>query len=424
MTSRLALEGAVALRGTAVVPGDKSISHRALMLAALAGETSHIRNLSPGHDVQATRRLIEELGCLVEGHGGGLRVLPGVAVGARALAVDCGNSGTTMRLGLGLLAGFGRTSLLWGDDSLSHRPMSRVLEPLAAMGASVWSVAGHAPVAVEGGSLKGIDFTPERPSAQVKSAILLAGMNAEGETTVRESVPTRPHTEEMLRQAGAAVSMSDGCTTIRPGNIDGLDVDVPGDPSAAAFWVVAASIVPQSRVRVHGIYLGPGRTEFLAVLGRMGADVEVTERGENRADLEICHAALAATDITDPAEVAACVDELPVLAVAAAFATGTTVIKGAQELRVKESDRLAALTEGLRAFGVQVEPSTDGLTIEGRGPRGLRGARVDSHKDHRIAMAFAVAGLGAQGRTEITEWDSVAVSDPGFEGQLARLVAA
>lgn len=424
MTSRFSLEGGAPLQGTAVVPGDKSISHRALLIGALARQRSRLRNLSPGEDVTATRRLIERQGARVNGDRRELIIERATAPGADALSVDCANSGTTMRLGAGFLAASSRTALLWGDASLSRRPMARVLAPLTAMGAKAWSVDGHAPVVVQGGSLRGIDFRPEQPSAQVKGAILLAALSAEGETTVREAVPTRAHTEEMLRDAGVAISSSEGRSTLRPGPVAALDMEIPGDPSAAAFWVVGASIVPGSKVLVERIYRGPGRNGFLEVLARMGADFNRIERGNNLVDLEVRHAPLTSTEIIDPSEIAACVDELPALAVAAACARGITVIKGAQELRIKESDRLAAMTEGLRAFGVGVEATADGLVIEGRGELGLVGATVDSCRDHRIAMALAVAGLAARGRTEIDGWESVAVSDPGFEQQLAALVTS
>ncbi|MBW3536929.1 MAG: 3-phosphoshikimate 1-carboxyvinyltransferase [Actinobacteria bacterium] len=424
MTARFEVEGRTPLRGTALVPGDKSISHRALLLAALAQDPSRLRNLSPGSDLLATRRLIEAMGAVVTDAGEAVTVEPRLTEGADALAVDCANSGTTMRLGAGVLSMFNRTSLLWGDASLSGRPMARVLEPLAAMGAKVWSVDGHAPVVVEGGELRGIDFTPGRPSAQVKSAILLAGLGADGDTTVREPVPTRAHTEEMLRAAGAPITTSEGRCTVRSGPLNGLELEVPGDPSAAAFWAVAASIVPDSEIVIEAIYRGPGRNCFVDVLVRMGADLDFVERAAELADLRVRHAPLTSTEITDPTEIAACVDELPVLAVAAACATGTTVIKGAQELRVKESDRLAAMTEGLQAFGAEIESAPDGLVIEGRGPSGLDRAVVHSRGDHRIAMALAVAALAASGRSRIQGWDSVDVSDPGFEQQLATLVAA
>ncbi len=406
------------------MPGDKSISHRALLIAALAEKPSRLRNLSTGQDVAATRRLIEAFGADVADTGDEIIVDPHLPHGGQARSVDCGNSGTTMRLGSGFVANASRTTMLFGDDSLSKRPMARVLEPLCSMGASAWSIDGHAPIVIQGGALHGIDFTTPVPSAQVKGAVLLAGLGAQGETTVREPVQTRAHTEEMLREAEADVTAGDGWIRVRPSSPHALDLLVPGDPSAAAFWTVAGSITPGSELRIEGLYRGPGRGGFLDVLARMGADVEIVEKGPNLVDLEVRAADLIATDIADASEIASAVDELPALAVAAAFATGTTTIKGAQELRVKESDRLAALRDGLAALGANVEETPSGLVIEGGGPRGLTGGGVDAAGDHRMAMALAVAGCAAQGTTRIAGWSSVQISDPGFEGQLVRLRAA
>lgn len=407
-----------------MLPGDKSISHRALLIAALAEKPSRIRNLSPGEDVKATRRLVEAAGAEVTPNGQTLTVRPGTSQGNHARAIDCGNSGTTMRLGSGLLTRAGRTCLLWGDASLSARPMGRVLDPLCEMGAKAWSVDGHAPLVVEGGDLHGIDFRPPVASAQVKGAVLLAALGAEGETTVREAVTTRGHTEEMLRDAGADVTIADGQVRVGPSTPRALDIEVPGDPSAAAFWVVAASIIPDSWIRVEGVYRGAGRDGFLAVLKRMGADLSINNRASNLIDIEVRSAELRGTEIVDPIEIAAAVDELPAIAVAAAFATGTTIIMGAQELRVKESDRLRALRRCLAALGGTVEETPDGLIIEGSGPGALAGGHVDAHGDHRIAMAMAIAAAAARGSTAIEGWDCVRISDPGFESQLANLRGA
>ena len=421
MRAALEIHGGAPLRGAVILPGDKSISHRALLIAALSKQPSKLRNLSPGQDVAATRRLIEEFGADISEAGAELAVDPHLPHGGLARSVDCGNSGTTMRLGAGFAANASRTTMFFGDESLSARPMARVLEPLCSMGASAWSIDGHAPIVIQGGRLNGIDFTPPVASAQVKGALLLAGLEAEGETAVREPVPTRAHTEEMLRDAGVEVTIAEGCIRLRPSSPQGLDLTIPGDPSAAAFWAVAASIVPGSELRIEGLYRGPGRDGFLDVLARMGADIDVVERGPNLIDLEVRAAELRGTDIADAAEIASAVDEIPALTVAAAFASGTTVIKGATELRVKESDRLSALREGLTALGAQVEESHDGLVIEGAGPRGLAGGLVDAAGDHRIAIAMAVAACAAGGTTSIDGWESVQISDPGFEEQLVRL---
>ena len=421
--STLTVEGGASLNGTAAVPGDKSISHRALLIAALADAPSRVRNLSPGEDVKATTRFVEALGSEVVGEAGGCRIVPGARRNGAARAVDCGNSGTTMRLGSGVLAREAHTSLLWGDASLSTRPMARVLDPLTSMGAQAWSVQGHPPLVIQGGDLRGIDFTPPVASAQVKGAVLFAALGAQGDTVVREAVGTRAHTEEMLAAAGADVLVSAGSVRVRPSRPGPIDLRVPGDPSAAAFWLVAASVLPGSAARVEGIYRGPGRGGFLEILLRMGARLRVDERAPGLVDIEAEFAELRGTTIDDPTEIAASIDELPALAVAAAFARGATRIGGAQELRHKESDRLSALFAGLSAMGVDVEETPDGLVIEGAGPRGLRGATVDGRGDHRIAMALAVAGCGAQGSTTVQGWDAVAVSDPAFEEQLQRLRA-
>jgi len=419
-----AIEGGTSLRGTASVPGDKSISHRALLIAALAEQRSRFRNLSHGEDVRSTRGLIEKLGARVTEDETEVIVDPGHSPGGEARSINCGNSGTTMRLGAGVLTRAGGVSTLWGDASLSARPMARVLEPLCSMGASARSTDGHAPIVIEGGDLHGIDFTAPVASAQVKGAVLFAALGAEGATTVREVVATRAHTEEMLLQAGADVTIAEGYVLIRPSSLGPLDLDIPGDPSAAAFWVVAASIVPGSQVRIERLYRGPGRGGFIDILLRMGADLSITERGPNLVDIEARSAELRGTEVCDPGEIAATVDELPAIAVAAAFAAGTTVIRGAGELRVKESDRLSAIHDGLTALGAEVEQTADGLVIEGAGPAGLAGGNVDAGGDHRIAMAMAVAGLAARHTTEIAGWDSVRISDPGFERQIGRLRAA
>ena len=423
MTARPALtvEGGSALTGTAEVPGDKSISHRALLIAALADAPSRVQNLSPGEDLKATIRLIESMGSRVGEDRDGWTVVPGPVPIDEPRSVNCGNSGTTMRLGAGVLAHSARECTLWGDDSLSARPMDRVLEPLIRMGARASSAAGKPPIVIQGGALRGIEFSPPVASAQVKGAVVFAALGAEGETVVRERVPTRAHTEEMLAGAGADVAVSDGKIRVRRSAPGPIDLRVPGDPSAAAFWVAAASVVPGSRVRVQRVYGGTGRTAFLDVLTRMGAQLRIEEREANLLDIEVEFSELRGTAISDPEEIAAAIDELPAMAVAAAFARGTTTIKGAQELRVKESDRLSAIAAGLTAMGALVEETPDGLTIEGAGPRGLRGAAVDSRGDHRIAMALAMAGCGAEGTTTVEGWEAVAVSDPAFEEQLHRL---
>jgi 3-phosphoshikimate 1-carboxyvinyltransferase len=402
--------GGPPLRGRLRVPGDKSISHRALLLGALAEGTSTVRGLSDGDDVARTRAAVQALGAAVDGEritGGRSRLHEPADV------IDCGNSGTSIRLLAGIAASCDGLTVLTGDRSVRSRPMARVAEPLRRMGAAVEARAGdRAPLAIRGGALQGIEYPLPVASAQVKAAVLLAGLAAEGETVVREDRPTRAHTEELLAVAGADVDVSaDGLVVrLRPSKLQPFELDVPGDPSQAAFWVVAAAIVPGSDLVVEGVYLGRARAGFLDVLARMGADIE----REGEGDLRARHAGpLQGTGI-DAAEVPGLVDEVPVLAVAAALAEGTTTFHGVGELRVKESDRLATMAEGLTAMGAPVEAGPDTLTVHGTGGRPLRGARVSSHGDHRVAMALAVAGLAAAGETVVEGWDAVPTSYPGF----------
>ncbi|MDQ3895855.1 MAG: 3-phosphoshikimate 1-carboxyvinyltransferase, partial [Actinomycetota bacterium] len=346
MTS-FAVTGGRPLRGRITVPGDKSISHRALLLAALAEGTSVVRGLSDGDDVTRTRLAVEAMGASLEGEkviGGRSRLHePGDVL-------DMGNSGTGIRLLAGLCAGFPWLTVLTGDDSIRRRPMYRVLDPLRTMGARIHGRDGGrlAPLAVVGQRLRGADIETKVLSAQVKSALLLAGLSAEGETVVRQAAPTRAHTEEMLAACGADVEVSDGGRRVRlrPSPLQPFELDVPGDPSQAAFWVVAACIVPGSDVTVDDVYVGPARTEFLDVLRRMGADVETGDRGIRARYSPDLHATEVGGD-----EVPGLIDEIPVLAVAAAVADGETVFRDVGELRVKESDRIATITAGLRALG-------------------------------------------------------------------------
>jgi 3-phosphoshikimate 1-carboxyvinyltransferase len=406
--TELTVTGGRPLRGRLRVPGDKSISHRALLLAALADGTSVIRGLADGDDVARTRRAVQALGAVVDGDRvtGGRLHEPGSVI-------DVGNSGTTIRLLAGLCAGFPWHTVLQGDESISRRPMDRVVEPLRQMGATVDAMVEdrYPPLVVRGGGLTGIDYTLPVPSAQVKSAVLLAGLHAEGETVVREPVPTRAHTEEMLARCGADLSTEPGVIRLRPSSLTPFTLDVPGDPSQAAFWVVAACIVPGSDLTVEGLYTGPARTGFVDVLRRMGADVTLTGDGTIRAR----SSALTATEIGGD-EIPGLVDEVPVLAVAAAAAEGTTTIRDAAELRVKESDRVATIATELLKFGVKIEPRSDGIVVQGGS---LHSARVRSHGDHRVAMAMAVAGMAAEGTTVVEGWEAVATSYPRFEEDLA-----
>ena len=425
--TELRVTGGRPLRGRVRVPGDKSLSHRALLLAARAEGTSVVRGLSQGDDVARTRAAVEALGADVEGRPGGPEAEIRVGGGTGRLhepetVLDVGNAGTAIRLLAGFCAPFDWLTVLTGDRSVGQRPMDRVAEPLRAMGTAVDGRDGgrYPPLVVRGGGLRGIDYTLPVASAQVKSAVLLAGLGAEGETVVREPVATRAHTEELLAACGADLAitadpLSRGCTVrLRPSSLQPFAVDIPGDPSQAAFWVVGACITPGSDVVVDNVYLGPARAGFLDVLLRMGADVERVGESGVRAR----HGLLRGTDV-GAEEVPALVDEIPVLAVAAAVAEGPSTFGGAAELRVKETDRIATVSEGLRAFGAVVETKADGFIVAG-GTR-LAPARTSSQGDHRVAMAMAVAAMAADGESLVEGWQSVTTSYPGFERDLAAL---
>jgi 3-phosphoshikimate 1-carboxyvinyltransferase len=424
-------------------PGDKSISHRAVLLAALAEGTSELRHLSTGLDVRSTLGAVSACGAEVSGPGapggpGGPGPGPGGlddevrVTGGRsrlrepASVLDVGNSGTGIRLLAGWSAGFPWLTVLQGDASIAARPMARVAEPLRAMGARVdgRDDGRLPPLVIRGGDLTGIDYRLPVASAQVKAAILLAGLSAEGATTVREDVPTRAHTEELLAACGADVEVAPGSVTVRRSSLSPLRLDIPADPSQAAFWAVAASVVPGSDLVLEDVYVGPGRAGFLDVLRRMGADLsfEREDRQRRTADVRVRYRPLSATTVGG-AEVPGLIDEIPVLAVAAARADGVTTFADAAELRVKESDRVASMTAALAAVGVEVESRPDGLVVRGNGGRPLAGGRVDSSGDHRVAMAMAVAGLDGTGPTVVAGWEAVATSYPGFEEDLRRCVS-
>lgn len=423
------------LRGQLRVPGDKSISHRALLLAGIAEGRSRLRGLSDGDDVRRTREAIASCGANVTTQSGEVVVHGGRdRLREPAKVIDVGNSGTTIRLMTGWCAALPWVTVLDGDESISRRPMGRVVEPLRAMGAGVngREDGQFAPLVVRGGNLHGIDYRLPVPSAQVKSAVLLAGLAADGATTVRESVPTRAHTEEMLAECGADITVEAGAVTVRPSELRPLDIEVPGDPSQAAFWIVAASLVPDSDLLVGPIYVGPARTAFLDVLDRMGAalTVEQQEPASHIAYIRARYGPLKATAV-DGDEVAGLIDEIPVLAVAAAFADGTTTFRDAGELRVKESDRIATMVAGLRALGARVDPLDDGLVVTGAGgaparPGSAPAGPVHAHGDHRVAMALAVAALAAGEHADpvaIAGWNAVATSYPGFEEDLRQCLS-
>jgi 3-phosphoshikimate 1-carboxyvinyltransferase len=416
------------LAGELTVPGDKSIAHRAVLFGAIADGVQVVRGAPSGADVRASIRVVGELGAGVEERGDTLRI---TGAGDRFGAVgpetiDCANSGTTMRLLAGILAGGSRPVVLDGDASLRQRPMERVAAPLRAMGAAVTPTAGRPPMRVEPGPLAGIDWTMPVASAQVKSAILLAALRARGETVVREPLPTRDHTERMLGAMGIAVEARAGSVRlVGPARLQATTIALPGDPSSAAFFAVAAAIVPGSRLVVRDVCVNPTRDGFVRVLRRMGGRLDLQRSrevaGEPCADLAVGSADLRATTVAAH-EVPAAVDELPILAVAAAFADGETRIEGAGELRVKESDRLDALGQ-LALLGVDLDVLPEGLVIRGRAGARLRGARVSARGDHRIAMAFAVAALRVPDGIEIEDAGAVDVSFPGFFERLAALGA-
>jgi 3-phosphoshikimate 1-carboxyvinyltransferase len=428
--SRFVVEGRPGggLTGRLSVPGDKSISHRAILLAALAEGRSELRGLSHGLDVGHSLGAVAACGAEVAEPAPGAVVVTGgrAQLHEPGGVVDVGNSGTGIRLLAGWSAAFDWLTVLAGDASIARRPMDRVTEPLRAMGATVDGRQGGRlpPLIIRGGRLHGVDYAMPVASAQVKGAVLLAGLGAEGETTVRESVPVRAHTEELLAIFGADVSVGPGVVTVRRSTLSPVTLEVPGDPSQAAFWVVAACITPGSDLVVEHVYVGPARAGFVEVLARMGADVAIEgyDEATKTADLHARYGPLRATDVGG-AEIPALIDEIPVLAVAAAVAEGTTTFADAQELLVKESDRVATVTAGLGALGASVEPRADGLVVHGNNGRPLAGASVEAHGDHRVAMAMAIAGLVAIGPTSVAGWDAVATSYPTFEEDLRRCVS-
>ncbi|MFT0788358.1 3-phosphoshikimate 1-carboxyvinyltransferase [Synechococcus sp. H55.10] len=420
------------LRGQIKVPGDKSISHRALMLGSLAEGETVIHGLLLGEDPRSTAACFRALGAGIPELNSECVRIQGVGLDRLQEptdVLDAGNSGTTLRLMLGILAGQrGRFFAVTGDRSLRSRPMGRVVEPLRQMGANIWGRAGGAlaPLAVQGGSLQGIHYHSPVASAQVKSCLLLAGLLAEGTTQVTEPALSRDHSERMLRAFGAQIHVDVETKTVAVvggSRLVGQTVQVPGDISSAAFWLVAASIVPESELLLQDVGLNPSRTGVLQVLQEMGADIQVENRremaGEPLGDLRVRSARLRGCSIGGDL-IPTLIDEIPVLAVAAAFAEGTTVIRDAAELRVKESDRLAAIAQELSRMGAQVTEYPDGLEIKGGIP--LQGAEVDSHADHRIAMSLMVAALAAQGSTTLRGADCARISYPDFIPTLQRLI--
>ncbi|MBO6150561.1 MAG: 3-phosphoshikimate 1-carboxyvinyltransferase [Clostridium sp.] len=420
------------LRGELAIPGDKSISHRSVMFGAIAGGITEIDGFLAGADCLSTISCFRQLGIDIDlcPSADGMRVLvrgKGLhGLSASDTVLDAGDSGTTARLLSGILAGQPFTSRLTGDALIQKRPMKRIITPLTQMGASFVCEYGNncLPFSVSGGNLRGISYKSPVASAQVKSAVLLAGLFAEGKTSVTEPALSRDHTERMLSGFGAELSREDLTVTISPAKeLFGQHILVPGDISSAAYFLCAGLLVPRSEILVKNVGINPTRAGILSVLTRMGADLELLNprevSGEPVADILVRHTpSLKGTEIGG-AEIPALIDELPVIAALACFAEGTTVIRDASELRVKETDRIAVMTEVLSAMGADITPAEDGMVI--RGGRPLHGAETDSHGDHRVAMSLAVAALAAEGTTAIRGVDCVDISYPGFFRDLARL---
>jgi 3-phosphoshikimate 1-carboxyvinyltransferase len=428
--TELEIGGIRPLRGRLRVPGDKSISHRALIFAAFADGNSTVTHLAPGDDVRATRAALDVLGVRMRERDGALSIASGGIGSWREpdSVLDCGNSGTTMRVMCGALAGRPFLTVLTGDDSLRQRPMGRVAKPLREMGAMVdgRDDGEHAPLVVRGGALKSIAYDLPIASAQVKTALVLAALQANGQTTITSPADSRDHTERMLGALGAPLAVDGLTVRVEAGAPGPFTLDVPGDPSSAAFFAVAAAITPGSDIVLEDVSCNPTRVGFVDVLKRMGADIELRATGETCGEpigeLHVRASALRATTI-EGAEVPNVIDEIPILAIAAAFAEGVTDIRDASELVVKESNRIGALQQELTELGLAVEARADGLSIRGGPPRAT-GARFRSHGDHRVAMAAAVAANAIDGASTVRGWHAVASSYPGFADDLAALTGA
>ena len=413
------------LQGALKVPGDKSITHRALLLGALAGGITSVEDFLQADDCRSTIGCLRSLGVMIEERGKKLQIRGRNMILQEAEApLYAGNSGTTARLLLGILAGQPFKTTIIGDQSLSNRPMKRVVEPLMQMGAEIAGEGDHLPLSISGGTLRPLTYNTPQASAQVKSAVLLAGLFAEGKTTVIEPAASRDHTELMLKSFGAEIETEERRVSVegRP-VLKGLPIRVPGDLSAAAFFMVAGALVPGSEVLLKSVGVNPTRSGAIDILQQMGADLELRNQQkyglEPVADIMVRGGAQLSGVTIAGAMIPRMIDELPVLAVAALFAKGQTVIRDARELRVKESDRIAALSSELRKLGAHITETEDGMIIEGQAR--LRGARVDSCGDHRIAMSLAVAGLTAAGDTNINGAEVIAISYPQFMADLRSL---
>ncbi|MDO8734004.1 MAG: 3-phosphoshikimate 1-carboxyvinyltransferase [Elusimicrobiota bacterium] len=413
------------IKGEIEVAPDKSISHRALMISAIAEGTSRIKNFLKADDCISTMNCLKKLGVdiaekddeiIVKGHGLKLKKLSDI--------LDAGNSGTTVRLLSGILAGQNFATKIIGDESLSKRPMKRIIEPLEKMGAKIKSNNGYLPIEIAGGNLKPINYESKISSAQVKSCVLFAGLYADGITSFTEPEKSRDHTERMLKSFGAKIEVNKNTVSIKGiAKLHSSDVFIPGDISSAAFFMVAATIVKNSELRIKNVGINPTRTGIIDVLKRMGAKIEIENKreiaGELIADIIVKSSELKSTNI-ERNEIPFLIDEIPIIAVVATQAEGITKITGAKELRVKETDRLKAISSELRKMGADIQELEDGLII--KGPTKLKGTKVDSYKDHRIAMSLAIASLVADGDTEIKDSECVNISFPKFFNILKKII--
>jgi 3-phosphoshikimate 1-carboxyvinyltransferase len=416
------------LRGELTGPADKSISHRAVILGGLAQGESLVRNLSQGEDVKSTIRCMRQFEVDITEEQGVTRIRSNGFTGLTEPGdvLDCGNSGTTMRLLSGVAAARPFLTVLTGDNSLRQRPMARVVEPLTMMGSNIFGRhnSRFAPLVIRGGGLRAIEYHLKVASAQVKSAILLAALDTEGETVIRETSPTRDHTERMLREMGGRLELKEGEIRLRgPSELHPMEWTIPGDISSAAFWMVAAAIVPGSEIMVRDVGVNPTRTGILPIMQKMGAEIHLqnqrTAGGEPVADLLVRHSGLNPVEIKGNI-IPTLIDEIPILAVAMALADGISVVRDATELRAKESDRIAMITSFLNRMGVQTEEKADGFVVCGKGHI-PGGARVSSGGDHRIAMASAVAGLASERPVAVDGFDCVGISYPTFLEDLGNL---
>tara|TARA_Y100000590_G_scaffold239672_1_gene269490 strand:- start:9912 stop:11159 length:1248 start_codon:yes stop_codon:yes gene_type:complete len=413
----------MSIKGEITFPGDKSISHRSLMLAALAHGTSRISNLSTGADVMSTRKCLEACGIRIQDYGDEV-FITGEKFTDPKLPLDCGNSGTTARLMLGLLAGQGVNATFIGDDSLSNRPINRILDPLSKMDLKSESQQGKLPVTIHKSNLNGTHYESLVASAQVKSAILLAGLGASGETSITEPLLSRDHTERMLQGMGVELFTDGLTTTVSPlkSFLSPFELTVPGDPSTGAFFAAAAAMVPRSNVILNRILRNPTRIGFYSALYQMGAGIDCLnqwdEAGEWIGKLNVFHQSLSGISITKN-DVPGLIDELPIIAILATQAEGKTKVNGAEELRVKECDRIHAICTNLKRMGGEIYELNDGFIING--PTKLKGAEIETYHDHRIAMAFTIAELVADGNVVLDDPGCISVSYPEFYDELARL---